>query len=187
MQRSIADYRSDDAGDIVAILDCGHGRHLRHRPPMSSRPWVADEAARRARIGTTLDCLKCDRAVLPEDAAPYRATRWFTEETVPGGLLADHTTKRGTWGRLEVESGQLRFIAGPPAAADRHIGPDAPCIIVPEHPHRVELTGAVSFRVVFLRCSPAVAGAPTSALSLPHQPRSADGQPPSQPVHHRKG
>ena len=27
-------------GDWVAVLECGLGRHMRHKPPWEDRPWV---------------------------------------------------------------------------------------------------------------------------------------------------
>jgi hypothetical protein len=59
MERLIVGFRRDDGGDWIAELSCGHRRHVRHRPPFESRPWVVDEAERRARIGTPLACGLC--------------------------------------------------------------------------------------------------------------------------------
>ena len=61
MQRRIAGFHLDEEGDWVADLECGHTRHVRHRPPWFSRPWVVDPAQRAAAIGTTLDCVECER------------------------------------------------------------------------------------------------------------------------------
>ncbi len=60
MTRSIVGYHRDDQGDWVADLDCGHGQHVRHQPPMTSRPWVLTEDGRARHLGTTLNCKKCD-------------------------------------------------------------------------------------------------------------------------------
>ena len=64
--RRIVGYRVDDAGDWVAELECGHGQHVRHRPPWTLRPWVVSEAGRASRLGTTLECRKCDEHRIPE-------------------------------------------------------------------------------------------------------------------------
>jgi len=61
MERRIVGFHTDEEGDWVADLDCGHTRHVRHRPPWFNRPWVVDPAQRAAAIGTALDCVKCDR------------------------------------------------------------------------------------------------------------------------------
>ena len=46
MQRRIAGFHVDGEGDWVADLDCGHTRHVRHRPPFFNRPWVVDPEQR---------------------------------------------------------------------------------------------------------------------------------------------
>lgn len=85
---------------------------------------------------------------LPADAVEYKRTRVFDEHTVPAGLLADHATRAGVWGRIEVELGELGFrIDG----GLQVLTPDRPGIIPPEEPHEVVLRGPVRFQVVFLR------------------------------------
>ena len=61
MQRRIAGFHVDAEGDWVAELDCGHTRHVRHRPPWFDRPWVVDPVQRAAAIGAPMDCVECDR------------------------------------------------------------------------------------------------------------------------------
>ena len=60
MQRIIVDFYRDENDDWVAELDCGHGRHVRHNPPLEVRPWVLREETRRAFLGEVLNCRKCD-------------------------------------------------------------------------------------------------------------------------------
>jgi hypothetical protein len=59
--REIVSFREDDEGDPIAVLECGHGQHVRHDPPMVFRPWVESDEGRREHIGDELDCVKCDR------------------------------------------------------------------------------------------------------------------------------
>lgn len=66
MQRSIVSYRQDEEDHWVAVLDCGHAQHVRHHPPMASRPWVLTEAGRESRVGMLLNCVLCDRAAVDE-------------------------------------------------------------------------------------------------------------------------
>lgn len=86
---------------------------------------------------------------LPDDVAAVRSTKTFTEETLPDGLRRAHTTRDDTWGRIEIESGLLRYRI--------HDGgrfvlrPDRPGVVRPGEPHEVEPIGAVRFRVTFLR------------------------------------
>ena len=62
MQQAIIGYHQDDEGHWVADLRCGHGQHVRHQPPMTSRPWVLTEEGRRAFLGTELNCKKCEES-----------------------------------------------------------------------------------------------------------------------------
>jgi Protein of unknown function (DUF3565) len=59
MKRKIINFDQDDKGDWRAELDCGHFQHVRHDPPLNSRPWVLTEAGRREKLGAELDCKKC--------------------------------------------------------------------------------------------------------------------------------
>ncbi len=56
----IRGFRQDADGEWVVALDCGHERHVRHRPPFEVRPWLADEASRAAHLGTRIECGYCD-------------------------------------------------------------------------------------------------------------------------------
>lgn len=60
MQQPIVGYFEDDEGHWVAKLACGHNQHVRHNPPLVSRPWVLTHAGRDAKIGVLLACKKCD-------------------------------------------------------------------------------------------------------------------------------
>lgn len=59
MDRRIVAYNQDEAGDWIAVLECGHTQHVRHDPPWQVREWVTTEAGRRGRIGTVLVCGAC--------------------------------------------------------------------------------------------------------------------------------
>jgi len=58
--RAIVAFHQDEAGDWVADLACGHGQHMRHRPPWTLRPWVLTPERRAARIGVSLACVLCE-------------------------------------------------------------------------------------------------------------------------------
>lgn len=66
MKRLITDFDKDDEDHWRAILNCGHQQHVRHDPPLISRPWVLTEEGRASRIGLELDCKRCDEEVEPE-------------------------------------------------------------------------------------------------------------------------
>lgn len=60
MQRAIVGFDQDELGDWRAILACGHRQHVRHNPPLVSRPWVLREEGRQQFLGAVLDCKACD-------------------------------------------------------------------------------------------------------------------------------
>lgn len=60
MLRRIVDYRQDEVNDWVAVLECGHGQHIRHDPPLTNRPWVLTPEGRARFIGHRLNCKICD-------------------------------------------------------------------------------------------------------------------------------
>ena len=60
MERRIAGFALDDEAHWVALLDCGHRQHMRHRPPFERREWVTTAAGRASRLGAVVKCVKCD-------------------------------------------------------------------------------------------------------------------------------
>ncbi|MGH1537135.1 MAG: DUF3565 domain-containing protein [Gammaproteobacteria bacterium] len=60
MKQSIVGYKQDEEQHWVAELACGHLQHVRHNPPMVSRPWVLTEKGRSEMLGRELNCKKCD-------------------------------------------------------------------------------------------------------------------------------
>ncbi|MCA9711493.1 MAG: DUF3565 domain-containing protein, partial [Myxococcales bacterium] len=140
----IVGLRREGPRAVVLALDCGHHRHVRHRPPLQVHPWVLDEAAARQRVGQGIECLRCGQRQLPEGSVSYRRTADFDEHTVPAGLLAAHRTRAGVWGRL-----WLVFEA--PWGERVQVEPGAPAVIPAAVPHHVEPCGPVCFHVEFLR------------------------------------
>jgi hypothetical protein len=61
MQRRIIGFHTDEEQHWVADLECGHSQHVRHDPPWQVRPWVVTEEGRRRFLGTSLNCVECDR------------------------------------------------------------------------------------------------------------------------------
>mgnify|MGYP001256771059 CR=1 FL=1 len=61
MQQRIIGFYEDLEGHFVAMLECGHEQHVRHRPPFAERPWVLTEQGRALMIGERLTCAECDR------------------------------------------------------------------------------------------------------------------------------
>ncbi len=68
VQRAIVGYESDEVGDWVALLACGHRQHVRHRPPWQERAWVLTAQGREDRVGSPLECSECDEKEDVDDA-----------------------------------------------------------------------------------------------------------------------
>ena len=90
--------------------------------------------------------------VLPDDFVAYKRTPQFNQDTVPKGLLSEHTTKADTWGILNIESGSLAYhITEPGYEAEYVLGPDKHGVIVAEQSHHIRTMGDVSFYIEFYR------------------------------------
>ena len=63
IQRRIVGFHQDEERHWVADLECGHTQHVRHEPPMQSRPWVLTEGGRASFIGHTLRCGGCAKKI----------------------------------------------------------------------------------------------------------------------------
>jgi hypothetical protein len=62
MQQAITGFHQDEAQYWVADLACGHTQHVRHDPPWMVREWVTTAEGRASRIGTMLECKRCDES-----------------------------------------------------------------------------------------------------------------------------
>lgn len=60
MRRKITGFYEDIEGYFVAMLECGHEQHVRHKPPLVERPWVLTPQGRAAKIGVEIECRACD-------------------------------------------------------------------------------------------------------------------------------
>ena len=153
MKRRIVGFHREDEKDWVAELACGHGHPVRHRPPYINRPWVRSEAGRRARIGTELNCMRCERLEWPEGLEEVRRTPEMDRASLPVALLEEHRTGEGTWARVEVLEGRVRLVLGQPVGRELELGPGEAGAVPPEVPHRLDLpeSGPVRLRLSFHR------------------------------------
>lgn len=62
----ITSFQMDANGHWVASLDCGHAQHVRHEPPLESRPWVMTDEGRTEHLGAELSCRSCAQDHKPE-------------------------------------------------------------------------------------------------------------------------
>ena len=88
---------------------------------------------------------------LPDGVSSYAATAEFSEASIPDNLLKSHSTKAGTWGKIVVPEGRLRYRILEPGIRTFELCPGQPGIVEPEVPHEVEPAGRVRFRVEFYR------------------------------------
>ena len=149
MKRAIIGYHQDEEDDWVSELDCFHHQHVRNTPPFVNRPWVETKKGRDDMLGEVLECVCCDRRELPEGLVAYQSTPDFDEESVPKGLLNDHSTKKGTWGIITIASGELIYTVTEPAIRHFTLVKGDQGIVVPCMIHSVKPHGKVVFKVEF--------------------------------------
>jgi tellurite methyltransferase len=155
VDRAITGFHCDEEGDWVAELSCGHCQHVRHRPPFQRREWALEAEGRRSKVGLPLACPQCDRAELPEGLRLVRSSTEWDEHTMPAGLRRAHRVARGTWGRIVVRQGRLRFRAQTEPELQVVVYPGSTQAIPPEVDHEVQPIGSVRFSVEFLSvCKP---------------------------------
>lgn len=63
--RRIVGFHQDEERHWVAELDCGHNQHVRHEPPLVSRPWVTSAEGRESHLRTVLYCRRCLEPSVP--------------------------------------------------------------------------------------------------------------------------
>jgi tellurite resistance-related uncharacterized protein len=143
-------FRRDDDGEWVAELSCLHAQHIRHRPPFSDAPWIEDDDERSRRVGEPLDCPLCDRAELPDGLHPTRTTATWDASTMPAALRRAHRVAAGTWGLVEVDAGEVRFVAATDPPTDVLVTTARSQPIPPELDHHVEPDEDARFHVTFL-------------------------------------
>lgn len=88
---------------------------------------------------------------LPPGVTQYATSPEFSERRLPENLLESHRTKAGTWARIVVLEGRLRYRVLEPVTRTVELSPDRPGIVEPGIAHHLELTGRVRFRLDFFR------------------------------------
>lgn len=88
---------------------------------------------------------------LPENVETYKRTPTFTEDSIPKGLLASHTTKAGTWGKIVIEEGKLLYRILEPTLDEIELSPKRFGVVEPQVLHEVKPLGKVMFHVEFLK------------------------------------
>lgn len=88
---------------------------------------------------------------LPINAVHYKRTPAFHTDSIPERLLADHTTKAGTWALIHVLKGRLLYLI-PSKQFETVLIPGYPGVIEPETLHRVRPLSDVEFYIEFFVC-----------------------------------
>lgn len=96
-------------------------------------------------------------ATLPSGLTAYRRTPVFDQDSVPAGLLREHSTKAGVWALIHVLEGRLRYRILDPAEVTV-LEPGTPGVVVPQQLHEVAPDGPVRFFVEFHSAKPAEGG-----------------------------
>ncbi len=78
-----------------------------------------------------------------------RTTPIWDEGNMPAGLRRDHRIATGTWGRIIVHDGRLRFLATAIPTIEVELAAGATQAIPPGLEHQVEPLGPVHFAVEF--------------------------------------
>jgi tellurite resistance-related uncharacterized protein len=88
---------------------------------------------------------------LPSSVASYKQTPEFNKDTIPKGLLKAHSTKAGTWGKIVVLEGRLRYRILEPEVYEVELSPERFGVVEPTVLHEVEPLSEVRFYVEFYR------------------------------------
>ena len=88
---------------------------------------------------------------LPTTVSFYAKSPEFTEDTVPKNLLESHRTKAGTWAKIVVMEGKLRYRIREPEIEENKLSPDRHGVVEPDVPHQVQPLGRVRFFLAFYR------------------------------------
>lgn len=139
MNRDVTGFHRED-GTWFAELDCGHDVR------------VADGDERR--VGSKLACRACDEPALPARVALTSVAHEWSEESMPAALRRPHRLHAGSWGRLRVDSGRIRFTAATSPPLDTVVEAGASQAIPPGVDHDLESLGPVRFVVELFAVRP---------------------------------
>lgn len=89
--------------------------------------------------------------VLPDGVACYSRTPEFTADSVPDALLSDHDLKAGTWGRLSVDQGEVRFFLAGEAVPVATLQAGDSWVIRPQERHHIRVSPDAVLHVAFFR------------------------------------
>ncbi len=123
-----------------------------------------------------------DNDRIPEGFVLARTTDVFDHDNVPAGLLRAHRVAEGTWGRLVVHEGQVRFLFEDTPDEPIALAAGDSVVIPPSRHHHVELDGPTRFAVEFYRPPPHDPGPATGSTTTKPQGGPTNPPSPSDPV-----
>ena len=88
---------------------------------------------------------------LPETLKKYKQTPEFNEISVPKGLLQDHSTKNGVWGKIVLLEGEMEYFISGDEKSPHSLNPSKYGVVEPERTHYIKPKGKVRFYVEFYR------------------------------------
>ena len=87
---------------------------------------------------------------LPDNIVAYKQTPEFDENSVPKGLLNNHQTKEGVWGKIILLEGKLLYTINEPKE-EIYLDSNNSGVVEPTVYHQVKPQGKVRFYVEFYR------------------------------------
>ena len=133
MQRRIIEK---NPGQAQLVLSCSH------RIPCKT-------TTEQLNLGDSLHCMQCENLEFPDKVNHYLDSKSFDHASIPKGLLAAHSTKDRTWGKIIIESGELDYVVDDLGDRRFRLSPGIDGIISPKMSHHVEIIGAVQFHIEF--------------------------------------
>ncbi len=88
---------------------------------------------------------------LPDKISVYKKTDMFDQDSVPKGLLENHSTKEGVWGKINVIEGKLLYRIQSDPIEEVELSNEIFGVVEPQVLHSVTPIGTVKFFVEFLK------------------------------------
>jgi len=88
---------------------------------------------------------------LPVDVIAYKRTPEFDQDSIPKGLLREHQTKSGVWGKITILQGKLLYTINEPETEQLMLSPEVYGVVEPTVLHQIAAVDNVRFYVEFYR------------------------------------
>ena len=82
---------------------------------------------------------------LTEGVSAYARTATFSARSLPGKLRKSHRIKAGTWAKIVILEGRLRYRILELDVRELELSPGCPGVVEPQVPHEVEAVEDVRF------------------------------------------